>query len=135
MEINCSVPDRPVPVVADRDAMEQVVLNLLDNALKYAGEGGNIDVNLTGMNGKVEIQISDRGPGVPAAHHERIFEKFHRVDDSLTTNQPGSGLGLSIARRILRDHGGDLTFRPRKGGGASFIVSLKGKTKKNGVPS
>jgi signal transduction histidine kinase len=135
MELNSSVPDRPVPVVADRDALEQVILNLLDNALKYAGEGGNIDVDLTGMNGKAEIRIGDRGPGVPAAHRERIFEKFHRVDDSLTARQPGSGLGLSIARRILRDHGGDLTFRPRDGGGAIFIVSLKGKSKEDGVPS
>jgi len=135
IEINCSVPDQPIPVVADRDAMEQVVLNLLDNALKYAGKGGNIDFDLTEMNRKVEIRISDRGSGVPAAHRERIFEKFHRVDDSLTARQPGSGLGLSIARRILRDHGGDLTFRPREGGGAVFTVSLNGKTTQIGVPS
>jgi signal transduction histidine kinase len=70
------------------------------------------------------IRVLDRGPGVPEAHRERIYEKFHRVDDSLTARQPGSGLGLTIARRMLRDLGGDVVYEPRAGGGAAFRVTL-----------
>jgi signal transduction histidine kinase len=66
----------------------------------------------------------DRGPGVPPAHCSRIFEKFHRVDDSLTAKQPGSGLGLSIARGLMRGLGGDLLYEPREGGGSCFIALI-----------
>jgi signal transduction histidine kinase len=66
----------------------------------------------------------DRGPGVASAHRSKIFEKFHRVDDSLTTAKTGSGLGLSIARRLLRDLGGDLRFESRPGGGSCFVVLM-----------
>jgi signal transduction histidine kinase len=66
--------------------------------------------------------VGDRGPGVPRAERERVFEKFHRLDASLTTRTPGTGLGLSIARRLARDLGGDVTCRGREGGGAEFVV-------------
>jgi len=61
---------------------------------------------------------------VPSAHRDSIFKKFHRVDDSLTAGKPGSGLGLSISRRLLRDLGGDLQYRLREGGGSCFIVLI-----------
>jgi signal transduction histidine kinase len=72
----------------------------------------------------VEICVSDRGPGVPAEHRDRIFEKFHRVDESLTAEKTGTGLGLSIARQLARGLGGDLRYQSREGGGATFILSL-----------
>lgn len=113
-------------IETDRDALEQVILNLIDNAVKYASghEGGEVIVELRPHPDRCEIWIMDRGSGVSPAHRERIFEKFHRVDDSLTAQQPGAGLGLSIARRLLRDLGGDLVYEPRKGGGSCFVVTI-----------
>ncbi len=70
------------------------------------------------------LSVLDRGPGVPPAHRERIFEKFHRVDDTLTAEKTGAGLGLSIARQLARGLGGDLRCEPRVGGGAAFLLEL-----------
>lgn len=120
-----ALPESPVPVVTDRDAVEQIVLNLLDNAAKYAVEGGEATVELAaGPAGGATVRVLDRGPGVPPEHRERIFEKFHRVDDSLTAEKGGTGLGLSIARQLARGLGGELRHEPRPGGGAGFILEL-----------
>ena len=70
------------------------------------------------------IQIKDQGPGIPEAHRQQIFSKFHRVDASLTSRQQGSGLGLSIARQLVEGLGGSLTFCPNQGGGSCFEVAL-----------
>ncbi len=119
-----NIPDKNIIVETDRDAMEQVLLNLLDNAIKYASEGKELSITLKVRKEYCELQVVDRGPGVPFAHRESIFKKFHRVDDSLTAGKPGSGLGLSISRRLLRDLGGDLLYRLREGGGSCFIVQI-----------
>jgi signal transduction histidine kinase len=118
------IPDENIIVETDRDALEQVVLNLLDNAIKYAAEGKELTIVLKVRKEYCELQFLDRGPGVPSAHRDDIFKKFHRVDDSITTRKPGSGLGLSISRRLLRDLGGDLLYRLREGGGSCFIVFI-----------
>ncbi len=116
------LPGHPVTVSADRDALNQVLLNIIDNAVKYAAEGGELVVDLRMSDAVCELRLMDRGPGVPPAHRKSIFEKFHRVDDSLTTRKPGTGLGLSISRRMLRDLGGDLLYEPRDSGGSSFVL-------------
>ncbi len=113
-----------VTVRADPDALEQVILNLIDNAVKYAPEGKVIEVTLSIAHPYAELCIMDRGPGIPAAHRKKIFEAFHRVDDSITTSIPGSGLGLSIARRLLTGMDGILDYIPRAGGGSIFKVLL-----------
>lgn len=127
------LPAAPFPVVTDRDALGQIVLNVLDNACKYAAGGAEVTVSLapraarsagSGPAGGAEVRVADRGPGVPAEHRERIFEKFHRVDDALTAEKSGAGLGLSIARRLARGLGGALRYAPRAGGGAEFILEL-----------
>jgi len=114
----------PLAVRSDRDALEQVVLNLIDNVIKYARAGGDLTVESVPGQATCELRVLDRGPGIPSAHRSRIFETFHRVDDSLTTRQPGSGLGLSISRRILRELSGDLEFNQRSGGGSCFVVRI-----------
>ena len=125
LELKRDLPVEKVSVVTDRDAVEQIVLNLLDNACKYAAAGGEAIVALhPRADGGVEVRVGDRGPGVPAAHRERIFEKFHRVDDTLTAEKGGAGLGLSIARQLARGLGGDLTYEGRSGGGAEFVLYL-----------
>lgn len=124
MALKTLFPDDLVLVMADRDSLEQVMINLIDNAIKYAGSGMEVSVSLITYETACEIRIEDRGPGVPDAHQHKIFDKFHRIDNTLTAKQQGSGLGLSIARRILRDLGGDLVYEQRSGGGSSFIVKL-----------
>ncbi len=119
------LPATPLRVSTDRDALEQIVLNLIDNACKYAAGGGEITVSARARSGGgIEVSVADRGPGVPVAHRERIFEKFHRVDDALTAEKTGAGLGLSIARQLARGLGGELRYAPRTGAGAEFILEL-----------
>lgn len=125
LALHRDLPAEPLPVTADRDALEQIVLNLLDNAAKYGAAGGEVTVALAPRaTGGAVVRVLDRGPGVPPAHRERIFEKFHRVDDTLTAEKAGAGLGLSIARQLARGLGGELRHAPREGGGASFILEL-----------
>ncbi len=120
-----NLPAGPLRLSTDRDACQQIVLNLMDNAVKYAAAGGEMAVSLTpAAGGGATVEVADRGPGVPAAQRERIFEKFHRVDDSLTAEKPGAGLGLSIARQLARGLGGDLRCNAREGGGAVFTFTL-----------
>ena len=110
----------PYSVVCDADSVSQVLVNLLSNAEKYATRRREIVLH-TGMeDGCFVAEVLDRGPGVPAGLEEKIFEAFYRADDSLASGAQGSGLGLTLARRIARDHGGDVTCRARDGGGAIF---------------
>ena len=124
--LDLDIPDESLMVMTDRDALEQVLLNLIDNAVKYAAQGRYLGFSVKELSeDDVELTVRDRGPGIPKAHQELIFDKFHRVDNSLTAEQAGSGLGLSIARRILRDLGGDLWFESGHQGGSCFKARIK----------
>ncbi len=126
LELEVSIPYKEMPVHTDRDAIEQVILNLTDNAIKYAGMGEKLIISVEETDPEFYIiSICDFGPGIPAEQTEKIFEKFHRIDNSLTSKQPGSGLGLSIARRILRDLGGDLQYMPGEKSGSCFIIKIR----------
>ncbi|MEK7779972.1 MAG: HAMP domain-containing sensor histidine kinase, partial [Verrucomicrobiota bacterium] len=118
------IPDQPVPMRADRDAVSQIIVNLLSNAEKYSNGAKEIRLELESGATAVELRVLDRGPGVPRGCEEKIFEKFYRANDSLTNNVPGSGLGLTLARQIARAHGGDVIYQPREGGGSCFILKL-----------
>ena len=109
---------------ADPEALKQILLNLLSNAEKYSPRSREIDVEVNGSGANVSVHVRDRGIGVAEKDRERIFREFVRVDDSLTTRVPGTGLGLTIARRIARDHGGDLACNGREGGGCDFVLTL-----------
>jgi signal transduction histidine kinase len=111
-------------VRADPEALKQVLLNLLSNAEKYSAERKEITVTVAGQSPDVLIMVRDRGIGVPEKDREKIFREFFRVDDSLSSGVQGTGLGLTIARRIARDHGGDITCAARDGGGTDFTVRL-----------
>jgi two-component system phosphate regulon sensor histidine kinase PhoR len=125
LELKRELPATPLRIATDRDALEQIVLNLIDNACKYAADGGELRVALRqSAAGGAELRVGDRGPGVPEAEQERIFEKFHRVDDALTAEKSGTGLGLSIARQLARGLGGELRCEARPSGGAEFVLTL-----------
>ena len=127
MQVERRWPAEGVAANCDRDALDQIVLNLIDNAIKYAAAGGSVCVGIgpspIGAGG-VEITVADRGPGVGEADRERIFDKFSRLQSNLATEQTGTGLGLAIARQLARGHGGDLWCESRPGGGAVFICRL-----------
>lgn len=129
-----SIPAVPVLVRADRDALEQILLNLLDNACKYAASGGVLALGVHPGGGAL-LTVDDRGPGVPEDQRERIFEKFHRLNDRLTAEQGGVGLGLSIARRLARGLGGELSCTENPGGGARFVLRLPGVADPTGTPA
>ena len=116
-------PDGAI-VRADAEALKQALLNLLSNAEKYSADTKEIAVTVTREPEAVLITVRDRGIGIPEKEREKIFREFYRVDDSLASGVQGTGLGLTIARRIARDHGGDITCVPRDGGGTDFLVRL-----------
>lgn len=123
-EIQLAADAPGISVRMDRDALEQVLLNIIDNAIKYAARNGPIAVVVGSDARGPMVSVSDRGPGIPKHHRDRIFEAFHRVDDTLTTRHPGTGLGLSISRRLIEGCGGGLEFTPRDGGGSIFTIRL-----------
>ncbi len=113
-----------VPALADGEAVKQCLLNLVSNAEKYSPQAKAMEVAIEREEGFAVIHVRDRGSGVPEQLREKIFQEFFRVDDSLTSRVKGTGLGLTIARRIARDLGGDLTCAARAGGGSDFALRL-----------
>jgi signal transduction histidine kinase len=113
-------------VLADRDAMAQVILNLLHNAVKYTGDEKKIEVRARSWDKgrKVAIEVQDNGPGIRPHERKRIFERFYRADDLLSRRTEGTGLGLAIAKRIVEWHKGTIEVDSREGEGSCFRVLL-----------
>jgi signal transduction histidine kinase len=145
----CELSDAPAFVNGDRDALAQVVVNLLSNAEKYSDTHKQIalSLHLVGTRSTashsspaestppdkptardthswVEVKVLDRGMGVPKGCEEKIFEQFYRAHDSLSNGIQGSGLGLTLARQIARAHNGEVVYEPREGGGSCFTLRL-----------
>ncbi len=111
-----------ITAMVDRGHLDQVLSNLLSNARKYGG--GHLAVSSTPGETQVLLRISDSGPGVPVAFVPHLFDRFTRSDEARDGGQKGTGLGLYIARTLLLVNGGDLTYEPAPGGGASFCLQL-----------
>jgi two-component system sensor histidine kinase KdpD len=120
-EVRTHVPGDLPLVPIDPALVEQVLLNLLENATKYTPPGSPIEVAARPVDGEVEVEVADRGPGVPMAEVERVFDKFYRVREG---EGGGAGLGLTICRGIVNAHGGRIWVEQRPGGGASFRFTL-----------
>jgi signal transduction histidine kinase len=117
--------DENLPLVAlDADAVQQAVLNLLSNALKYSGDGRVIELSLTRAGSNAVIAVTDRGVGIPPDEHQRIFEKFYRVRDESTERIAGTGLGLTLVDHVIRAHGGRVELRSAPGAGSTFAIHL-----------
>jgi signal transduction histidine kinase len=122
--ITLLVPPGLPAVNVDRRRMEQVLLNLVDNAIKY-GAGSRVVEIRAGQHGReVTLSVHDEGIGIPAEHRELIFQRFHRVDSKLTRNTGGSGLGLAICRGIVEAHQGRIWVESELGRGSAFFVAL-----------
>jgi len=108
----------------DPDAIEQAILNLLVNALKYSGKSREINLRVSSQNGFVVIQVSDQGVGIPSSEQSRIFEKFYRVPTPENKLVPGTGLGLTIVDHIVKAHGGRVEVQSALGKGSTFSIYL-----------
>ncbi|MDB6021008.1 MAG: integral rane sensor signal transduction histidine kinase [Pedosphaera sp.] len=115
---------RAVPVDGDRARLKQVVVNLLDNAIKYTPAGGKVRLSVSGANGKAVLEVADNGIGIPAEARSHIFERFFRVDPARSREVGGAGLGLSIVKSICAAHGGQVNFQSTVGAGSCFRVEL-----------
>lgn len=114
-----------VAVMGDQDRLIQVVINLLSNAVKFCEPGtGRVAVHLTTTPGRVQVEVADNGPGIPADEQEMIFEKFHQLKGRHDEKPRGSGLGLTISQRIIAHHHGRIWVESQPGAGARFIFEL-----------
>ena len=124
----------PPPLLLDKDAIAQVIVNLLDNAVKYSNGDTTIDVTVTGGRDEVQVRVRDRGIGIPAAERKKIFEKFYRVGSGLVHDVKGSGLGLSIVQHVAQAHGGRVEVESEVGVGSTFTIILPIRTAIENVP-
>lgn len=108
----------------DPDKIERIMLNLLSNAVKFTDPGGCIYVNIYDKKDEVQISVRDTGIGIPADKREAIFKRFIQVDKSLSRNQEGSGIGLSLVKSLANLHGGDITLKSQVGKGSEFTVVI-----------
>ena len=124
VQLSCQVPEALPEVEGDREALAGALLNLLHNAYKYSGSEKRIELRADVRNGGVDIEVEDHGVGIAKRDRKRVFDRFYRVDNLLTRQTEGSGLGLSISKRIVEAHGGKLTVRSELGKGSTFTIHL-----------
>ncbi|MEK6791149.1 MAG: ATP-binding protein [Deltaproteobacteria bacterium] len=129
ISVSVDIPDSVPKVSADRDRIEQVIVNLLDNAIKYTGTGGRVVVSAAADGSSwVRVDVSDTGLGIPAADIPRIFERFYRADKARSRELGGTGLGLAIVKHIIVAHNGRLGVESTPGKGSTFNFALKTST-------
>lgn len=118
--------DGPAEAIFDRDALAQVLFNLVDNAVKYAegAEDRRVELRCSGLGDRVRLSVADRGPGVARKHLRTIFEPFYRGEDELTRRTKGTGIGLSLVQGLVEQMGGTVRGRNRDGGGFEVIIDL-----------
>ncbi len=123
--VELAVEPKLEPAFGDRDRLQQVLVNLLDNAVKYSPDGGQVTLSVESRPDAVRLSVTDQGLGIPLAEQERIFEKFYRLDTQLTRAGGGTGLGLYITRELVRRMGGTIAVRSEPGVGSTFTVDLE----------
>jgi PAS domain S-box-containing protein len=123
-QLTVDIPPIRTEVQADSSRIEQVLLNLLGNAIKYTPAEGVVRVVLTPQEGQAQVTVQDSGPGVPSEEREHIFERFYRTQQHEVDRTTGTGLGLPIARMLVELHGGRLWYEDAPGGGSRFCFTL-----------
>ena len=124
LEIDVDFRQDKAMVLADSDRIEQVIINLLDNAVKFTDVGGRIKIWTHAATDKMLVGIGDTGPGIPEEDQPYVWERFYKVDKS-HTGKKGTGLGLSIVKKIIEQHGERITLQSQPGSGAVFVFSLR----------
>ena len=123
-EVVRDVPAKLPPVLADKAALTEAILNLLGNAHKYTGADKKIAVRVRASGPTVVVSVEDNGPGIPPGDEKRIFEKFYRARDPLSRTIEGTGLGLAMVKHIANGHGGRVSAQSRPGQGSVFTITL-----------
>jgi two-component system phosphate regulon sensor histidine kinase PhoR len=129
LDISCEFPENVPEVLGDETRLSQVVLNLLDNAIKYTPQGGQIGIEVLAADPFVQVNVADTGLGIPDKDLSRVFERFYRVDKARSRELGGTGLGLSIVKHIVQSHGGEVWVKSQleKGSIFSFIIPQASK--------
>ena len=122
-KIQLSLSD-PCDIYADQSKLNQVIYNLMENAVKYTQPGGLIRVTLTRQGRDARLVVADNGPGIPKENLPHIFDRFYRVDKARSREKGGTGLGLSIVHQLVLLHGGAISVESEEGKGATFTVEL-----------
>jgi len=123
-KVSLETTGRNFMIPMDKLHMQGVLINLLDNSLKYGDKPVNIDMLLTENNGAVRLELKDNGPGIPEEYRERVFEKFFRVPTGNRHNIKGHGLGLSYAAQVMRQHNGNIQVNNIAAGGCVFTLTF-----------
>jgi two-component system phosphate regulon sensor histidine kinase PhoR len=116
--------DSAAPIACDPNKLRQVLVNLVDNAVKYSPAGGDVELSVQTGNGSCRIEVADNGLGIPPDERERIFEKFYRLDPQQSQGVGGSGLGLYICRELVERMDGQLVVESEPGKGSRFTIVL-----------
>lgn len=124
VSIEKEVHGEAVPMIADGRALQRLLINLLDNAIKHSPQGATVRVGLRFDDQLISLWVEDSGPGIPSSEQEHIFERFYRIGSELRRETPGIGLGLSIVKRIVEVHRGRVRVRSGEGSGSRFTVEL-----------
>jgi two-component system sensor histidine kinase SenX3 len=124
--IDISALDVPigVRVKGDRRQLVSALANLVDNAVKYSEPGSPVQVRVRVLGTAAELMVADNGIGIPASDHDRIFERFYRVDRARSRDTGGTGLGLSIVRHVATNHGGEVLVSSQEGEGSTFVLRI-----------
>jgi len=122
IDMTAILPDSPVQILGDMDMLKRAVINLVDNAIKYTGKGGKIDITVAQDGGEAILEVKDTGIGIAKNDHERIFERFYRVDRARSRELGGTGLGLSIVKNIILSHEGTIDINSEPGNGSTFLL-------------
>ncbi|MEG2310805.1 MAG: ATP-binding protein [Clostridia bacterium] len=130
-KLECIVTVAPPNVYADRDAIEQVIMNIVSNSIKYTPDGGEIKIYLGSVNGNAYIKVCDNGIGIPEKDLGRIFERFYRVDKARSRQMGGTGLGLSIVKEMVEGNKGTIEIRSTVNVGTEVVITLPTKMKQN----
>jgi len=123
VNVDVAIPDDLV-VRADPKALDQILVNLIDNGVKYTRADGNVWVEARPGDTEVRIEVRDDGPGIAAKHRERVFERFYRADSSRSREAGGTGLGLSIVKHLVESMNGEVGVEPNTPTGSIFWLRL-----------
>ncbi|MFQ6137425.1 MAG: sensor histidine kinase, partial [Candidatus Hydrothermarchaeales archaeon] len=124
IEIKTSIQEDLPKVRADFDELKHVIINLLDNAIKFNRRGGKVLIEAGPQGNVVEVSVSDTGIGIAEEHLEKIFDRLYQVDISTTRKHGGIGMGLAVAKEIVEAHGGEITVKSELGKGSRFRFTL-----------
>ena len=125
LDFGVAVPSERLVVYADPEQMDTVLSNLLSNAMKFTPAGGTVRIAVESGGSNARVSVRDDGPGIPAARLPYVFDRFHRGEDPSASREPGTGIGLAVAREIVELHGGSLRVESEEGFGSSFVVDLR----------